>query len=166
MSLFQWKVITPLILVSVFSWPIRASAHGVRIEAKNTQAIEIYAQYDNGEPMSNTQVTVYAPQDPATPWLQGTSDERGKFVFVPDNSQAGNWAVQVRKAGHGNMINITLSEGAAGSDSREAITNFSTSNNSNRSYTATQKMLMGAAIIWGFVGTALFFSRGKSNAHS
>lgn len=166
MSLFQWKVITPLILVSVFSWPIRASAHGVKIEAKNTQAIEIYAQYDNGEPISNTQVTVYAPQDPVTPWLQGTSDERGKFVFVPDSSQAGNWAVQVRKAGHGNMLNITLNEGSAGSDSREAITNFSTSNNSNSSYTAPQKLLMGAAIIWGFVGTALFFSRGKSNAHS
>ncbi|NEP00721.1 MAG: carboxypeptidase regulatory-like domain-containing protein [Symploca sp. SIO2E9] len=166
MSLFQWKVITPLIFVSIFSWPIRATAHGVKIEAKNTQAIEIYAQYDNGEPISNTQVTVYAPQDPATPWLQGTSDQSGKFVFVPDSSQPGNWAVQVRKAGHGKMINITLGEGTAGADSGEVRTDFSTSNNSNSSYTAPQKLLMGAAIIWGFVGTALFFLRGKSNAHS
>ncbi|NEO32512.1 MAG: carboxypeptidase regulatory-like domain-containing protein [Symploca sp. SIO3C6] len=166
MPLFQWKIITPLILVSIFNWPIRATAHGVKIEAKNTQAIEIYAQYDNGEPMSNTQVTVYAPQNPATPWLQGTSDESGKFVFVPDSLQPGNWAVQVRKAGHGNIINITLGEEAVEVNSREVNNNFATSNNSNSSYTAPQKVLMGAAIIWGFVGTALFFSRGKSNAHS
>ncbi|MGB7443325.1 MAG: carboxypeptidase-like regulatory domain-containing protein [Coleofasciculaceae cyanobacterium] len=165
------NVILPLILVPVLSWSAKAIAHGVKIEANPTQAIEIDAKFDNGEPMSNAQVTVYHPNNPSTPWLQATTNDKGNFLFAPDYSQPGNWTVQVRKAGHGDLINIAVGEeGRGGENISAAVEQDSSSQVLSISKQATvsplQTFLMGAAGVWGFVGTALFFSRRKSSAHS
>lgn len=125
-----------------------AGAHGAKISYTIDLAINLVAEFDSGEPMANAQVTVYGPADPAAPWLTGETDDAGRFTFVPDPAQVGTWDVQVRTAGHGDIVHIPLGEGAALSGST--------------GYTTPQIVLMAASVIWGFVGTALFFSRGRA----
>lgn len=134
-------------------------AHGVRLQYKLQQAIQIHAIYDDGQPMQEAQVIVYAPNDPTTPWLTGTTNQEGKFIFTPDLSQEGNWDVTVRQAGHGNMVSIPLVK-ADDADSTPIVA----SESSNMAYTPLQKALMAIMGVWGFVGTALFFSRRKTDS--
>jgi nickel transport protein len=135
-------------------------AHGVAIEHRRTSAIEIRATYDSGEPMANAQVTVYAPDDPSTPWLKGTTTEEGTFVFVPDPDLTGDWDVKVRQSGHGDLVSIPVekTEATATSDEQAQASNSWRGGN----YTPLQKLMMAALGIWGFIGTALFFARNQS----
>lgn len=157
--------------ICAIAWQSRsemALAHGVNIQYRTTEAIAIDAAYDSGEPMSNAQVTVYAPNDPATPWLQGTTDDKGRFIFAPDT--AGNWAVRVRQAGHGNLINVSIADGntasePAISDDRAAGVNVYRTSSNNGGLNPWQTGLAIASGIWGFVGTALFFSRSSASSH-
>ena len=142
------KLILPLILLVALGLPTAASAHGAKIEYTIELAIEIQASYDTGEPMAGGQVTVYAPDDPATPWLTGVCDQEGRFTFTPDSSKPGTWDVQVRQAGHGDMVHIPIGEDLA-------LTGTT-------GYTTLQIVLMGACVVWGLSGTALFFSRRRA----
>ena len=145
----KWKwLVLPMSLTLLLALTVTASAHGARIEYTISMAVEIVATYDTGSPMAGGQVTVYAPDDPATPWLEGVCDEGGRFVFTPDRTKSGTWDVQVRQAGHGDMIHIPIGEdvpmtGGGG-------------------YSPLQIVLMSVCVMWGFVGTALFFSRNRS----
>jgi len=134
-------------------------AHGSVIEHRQANAIEIRASYDNGDPMAEAQVTVYAPDEPTDPWLKGTTAEDGTFAFVPDPNLEGDWDVRVRKAGHGELISIP-SEDSQSSRSQSVQSN---NNWQGGGYTRLQKALMAALGVWGFIGTALFFARNRSN---
>ncbi|MBM3699677.1 MAG: carboxypeptidase regulatory-like domain-containing protein [Actinobacteria bacterium] len=125
------------------------AAHGVILEYTQNSSVEITARYDYGEPMSGAQVAVFAPGSPSEPWLTGTCDDSGKFSFVPDTQIPGLWEVQVRQAGHGDIIRIQISEGSAGPSGAGG-------------FTTAQKIIMAAAVIWGLVGTALFFTRRRA----
>lgn len=135
-----------LILFLILSMPAAAFAHGAKISYQVKKAIEITAAYDSGEPLSGGQVTVYAPDDPSTPWRKAKCDENGKYIFIPDPSKPGTWDIQVRQAGHGDMIHVPVSDDVAAAAS------------SSTGYTPLQIVLMGACVVWGFIGTALFFS--------
>ncbi len=136
-----------IIILFTLGLPAAVFGHGVEIDYQTTKAIEITATYDTGDPVSEGQVIIYAPDNPSTPWATGKCDEKGRFTFTPDPSKPGTWDVQVRKAGHGGMIHIPVGgdEVAAG----------------GTGYTTPQIALMTASVIWGFIGTALFFSRRK-----
>ena len=148
-----------LTLLALILIPERALAHGANIEYKETSAITIKAKYDDGTPMANAQVIVYAPSDPATPWLKGTTNDLGSFTFVPDNEpqNIGNWDVKVRQSGHGDITSIAIADGK--------LTNVADNRllSAEGGYSSSQKMVMAAAVGWGFIGTALFFSRSKSD---
>lgn len=158
----------------------RTLAHGVEASFQSVEAISIVAHFDSGTPFSNGQVVVYAPNDPQNPYLQGVTDENGKFVFEVDKAITGSWAVRVRGAGHGTIINIPIEATTATTATTDNIqeieatinNNNETSDNSaseNNSQNSTmsivsspnpsQKILMAVSGVWGFVGTALFFSR-------
>lgn len=147
----KWKFIGPLAFVLllglpiIFGLPMKAYAHGAKITYTIDMAIEIVAAYDNGDPMGGAQVTVYAPDDLSTPWLTGVCDDEGRFSFMPDTSRPGVWDVQVRQAGHGDIVHIPVAEDTAAAGSG--------------GYTVLQIVLMSVCIIWGFAGTALYFSR-------
>lgn len=123
-----------------------ALAHGTEIGLNEVAAVEIDARFDNGDPMAEAQVTVYAPTDRATPWLTGLADANGHFVFVPDRALSGQWDIQLRTAGHGDWVYLDVAEGD--------ITEL---RGSGGGLTIPQIVLMSAAVIWGFVGTALYF---------
>lgn len=127
-----------------------AHAHGVEIEHRAGEAVEVEAAFDNGDIMDDAQVTIYAPDEPSEPWATGSTDEEGRYMFMPDPSIPGTWDVQVREAGHGAMVNVDVDEGAVTSEVGQG---------GGTSYDTLQLVLMGAAGIWGFVGTALFFMR-------
>ena len=138
-----------------------AFGHGALVEYAFTTGITIQAQYDTGDPMPEAQVTVYAPDNPAKPWLRAVSDGQGRFSFVPDPDKPGVWTVQSRLAGHGAMVHIPVEPGngvdsAVGPGAMPASAGLS----------AMQRLLMALSIVWGFVGTALFFSRRRSGGRS
>ena len=140
-------------------------AHGVVVEHSITQTIRIQASYDTGEPMAEAQVNVYAPDAPQEVWTTGTTDSDGVFTFTPDAERLGNWEVQVRQAGHGDITVIPLqAEDLAGQVEQTEQTGQSEQTGQiaageSSSYSPAQMVVMGAAGVWGFVGTALFFWR-------
>lgn len=146
----KWSQIILFTLISTLSADA-ALAHGASVAYRRTEAIQIRATYESGEPMADAAVTVYSPEDPATPWLRGKTDDNGEFAFVPEAGVEGNWDVKVRQTGHGDIVSIPT-EDATATDAWVA----------NR-YTPLQKAMMGALGIWGCVGTALYFSRRKGD---
>ncbi|MEO0827686.1 MAG: carboxypeptidase regulatory-like domain-containing protein [Cyanobacteria bacterium J06639_14] len=127
-------------------------AHGVSIQHQMTREVKIQAVYDSGEPMAEAQVSVYAPDAPQTPWTTGKTNEQGEFEFAPDITLEGDWEVQVRQAGHGDIVTIPITSTAETTMQASVV-------QASGGHTPAQLILMGAAGIWGFVGTALFFSR-------
>ncbi|NEP42617.1 MAG: carboxypeptidase regulatory-like domain-containing protein [Okeania sp. SIO2H7] len=161
-----------LIVICLGGWQEKAIAHGVKIEHQKVSAIQIEANYDSGQPMANAQVVVYAPEDPATPWLKGTTDDKGNFIFIPDPSQSGYWEVKVRQAGHGGIITIASTSlslpvnsdtntNVASDLERKEVPNRTRLSNSLSGENSLRKWLAIASVIWGFIGTALFFYRWK-----
>lgn len=150
----RWHYFLLGVLLLYFGKIPQTLAHGAKIDYEMTQSLQIQAVYDNGQPMKAAQVVVYAPNNPTTPWLKGTTDEQGYFTFTPDLSQKGNWDVKVRQAGHGDIISIPLTQGEDNSSPQLTTP-------SKTDYTSLQKALMAIMGVWGFVGTALFFSRSK-----
>ncbi|WP_207747495.1 hypothetical protein [Pelagibacterium limicola] len=127
--------------------PSHAQAHAALITLGPVEAIEIHAGYDTGEAMRGAQIVVYAPDNPAQPWLTGTADDSGRFVFVPDGTP-GRWAVQAREAGHGAMSYFIVE----GGETTALLP-------APAQYDPLQRLVMLASIVWGAIGTALYFRR-------
>ena len=161
-----------LLLNGVFSPP--TWAHGSKITYTQTSAIAIQASFEDGTPMKNAQAVVYSPQDPTTPWLTGITDENGQFNFVPDPNLSGNWDVKIRQSGHGDIISIPLVAGRIASGLAEQPNLTQTKKpldisetgvvSSNNEFTPWQKLLMTITSVWGFIGTACFFSRNQKSS--
>lgn len=137
-----------LALVLLSASPVLA--HGTEFEYQAKTSYEIVSSYSDGAPMAGAQVLVYAPSDPAQPWVTGTTDENGRYVLTPDTSIAGQWAIQVRQAGHGGMLNIAIGTGP------EAAAAGGTG------FSPAQLAVMIIAVLWGFTGTALYFKKERS----
>lgn len=147
---FRTAFLLVLSLVLVLSTVSLALAHGTKLAYRAQTSYEIAAAYDDGTPMSEAQVTVFAPNEPSRPWTTGTCDENGRYVLTPDTSIAGEWAVQIRKAGHGGMVSIPIGV----NDRKKAA--------ESTGYTPVQVVIMAAAVVWGLIGTALYFKRERS----
>ncbi len=88
-------------------------AHGVRISHTTdatTGEITVTAAFDTGEVLDNAAVVIFAPDDLINPWATGVMDENGSYTFVPDYTIEGFWDIQVRKAGHGGLINVEITQ--------------------------------------------------------
>lgn len=179
-------------LLLTFIFAATAYAHGVVIiyTLKADGVVELFAEFDTGEPMAEAQVTIYAPDDPLTPWLTDTADAEGRYRFVIDPELLGTWDVQYRKAGHGDIIHFQLEPGMIDAalvthppgkftsatappnpEKKPANTGTSVEPSSVSSggntaasggFSSIQIILMSASVIWGFVGTALYFSSKKT----
>lgn len=155
------------LIFSLWIIPLKTLAHGAVIDYEKIDAIALVAQYDTGEPMNNAQVIVYAPNNADEPYLQGVTDDNGNFTFTPDTTITGNWTVRIRTAGHGSIINIpveskeTVAPESNDNDSNEISTNQPETPRQSSFPNTSQRLLMTISGVWGFVGTALFFSRPK-----
>jgi nickel transport protein len=152
------------------------SAHGVKVQHQAVAAIAVVAQYDSGKPMAEAQVLVYAPDNPQAPWSTGTTDQTGKFIFTPDGNRPGNWEIAVRQGGHGAMVTVpwqTMVVASNNHNNQDGLTNPSNPDRnkaapaitltatpaSSQALSPIQRGITLGAIIWGFVGTAFFFSK-------
>ena len=151
-------IVLPILLL-IWGWPLRSLAHGIVIESTPVQSVQLRATYESGEPMAEAQVTVYAPTDPETPWLQAIADEDGYFLFTPDPAIPGEWDVQIRQAGHGELVRVDVSEDGTMSELARSSNRFS-----GVSGSPIQKWITIVAVVWGLIGTSLFFAR-KSAVH-
>ena len=157
-----WR--SALVLATVLLWlSAEVAGHAALVSVRTVQGFEIHASYDTGEPMVGAQVTVFEPEDPMRGQRLGLTDDRGFFRFVPTSEQAGLWSIQVRQAGHGAMTHF---ERSATSDLAAV--------DAPPVWLATasgpdpwQRLIMAVAVVWGFVGTALYFrSRQRQRAPS
>lgn len=218
-------IISAVSIVMLYAMPVLA--HGVRISHtidNVTGEITVTAEFDTGEALGDGQVIIFAPNDLINPWQVGVADENGSYTFMPDYEIEGFWDIQVRKAGHGGLVNveittdmmpdpsaipadaedattITLSDGTQvtitgatnftvegdvvtfdtdstaelqepadtdeNTESTEAPSTLMSSNSGGGitdGLTPLQQAVMIGSVIWGLIGTALFFSRGKSKA--
>lgn len=148
----RWATLCSLFVIAALILPVTAYAHGADIEYTVNTEVEIVATYDTGTPMDGGQVTIYAPgaselwSDPGS----GTCDAEGKYSFIPDSDMPGLWRVQVSLAGHGDVVYIDVTAGGSGGGG----------------YTVAQIVLMSVCVVWGLVGTALYFKRKRSVNHA
>ena len=142
------RLFSAIIFLFILCLSTTAFAHGVKITQQTKTIYELSAAFDTGEKLAGAQVTIFAPDKPSTPWATGVCDQNGHYIFTPDFSKPGNWSVQVRQAGHGGLIHIPISENMAASET-------------STGYSTLQIIVMAVCVIWGLIGTALFFSRKK-----
>lgn len=163
-------VIALLVLVLV---PVSAHGHAALVTGGPLLGFEITASYDTGDLMQAAQVAVFAPDRPLEPWMVGVTDGHGRFQFFPDQDLPGIWAVQVRQAGHGAMLYFDWA-GSAGTGAQSvpglsavgsAVGANATTVSSGTELSWLQRIVMVAAVLWGFLGTALFFLR-RSRPHA
>lgn len=151
----------------------KAIAHGVEVQYQPRQGFEVSAAYDSGAPMANAQVLIFSPENPSTPWQTVKTDAAGRFTFVPTRS--GNWQVKIQQAGHGANLTIPVADAAA-ADPTDSVTTAAVDQPAHADAPAEepqpasvpmtaatafplQKGVMIGSVIWGCIGTALFFSR-------
>ena len=156
MSLHSDPVKGLLLFAALLLTALPVFAHGARViwEVQG-DSVHISAAFDDGTPMNEAQVTVFSGAEPSVPYTSGLTDENGEFTFLPDVEQSLAWDVQVRKAGHGDIVHFSL-DGSTDTLSDQGA------------FTTLQIILMSACVVWGFIGTALFFAtkRKGQNAHS
>lgn len=158
--------LTLALTLGLVGWALPAIAHGVTVEHRQVSSVEIEARFETGEPMANAQVLVYAPDNPTEPWQQGNTDGQGQFSFTPDTTQPGSWEVMVRQAGHGVLTTIPVAdspsaETAASDPTGEVKSSPNSLISPSTGLSPVQQGITIGSVIWGFIGTALFFARGK-----
>lgn len=134
------RLLLSILLSGAFAATI---AHGTHYEVVRKGVFGIYASFDGKVPIADADVLIFSPGS-TTPCGTTSTDMRGFFAFVPDTS--GTWVLQVRdKTGHGMRINLPV-------DNNHIVETVESG------ITPTAKVVMAVSIIWGAIGTALFFS--------
>jgi len=99
---------------AVVSWPGVARSHGVTTDyGLNlfTNELNLTATYGTGEPMQGATVKIYAPDQPDTPWMETTTDDQGRFSFLPDSKLEGEWKVEIEQEGHEDILYVPVDQG-------------------------------------------------------
>ena len=137
---------TPLLPVALLILTVPVFGHGAWVTWEmQDDSVHISASFDDGQPLARAQVTVFSGAAPSVPYLVGMTDGNGEFSFLPDKTESLNWDVQVRSAGHGDIVHISLTDDSTADNEQSGLTTF-------------QIVLMSVCVVWGFIGTALFFT--------
>ena len=124
-------------------------SHGTKYEIVKSGEIGVRAMYDTGEVMAFADVLVFPPGSSASTASIKT-DEKGVFLFNPDTP--GTWTFQVRdNSGHGMRINLQIDESLS----------LKSGGASGSGLNTLQKLVMALSIVWGAIGTALYFKGRK-----
>jgi len=100
-------------LLGLVAYPGATLAHLIETNYQLVaDSLEIQPTFSTGEVFPNAPVVVYSPNDPTTPWLEGRTDEEGKFVFNPDPAISGEWAVEIGEESnsHWDRIEVPVSD--------------------------------------------------------
>ncbi len=95
--------ITAVFLCSPTVW-----SHGVKGHIILSESYLVTAQYDDGEPMSYSEMEIKS-SDSQLPFQKGRTDRQGCVMFKPDGP--GNWQVVVNDGrGHRLALDLTVDE--------------------------------------------------------
>ncbi len=137
------KIITALLWITLAA-PLLYS-HGTKYEIVKSGEIGVRAMYDTGEVMAFADVLVFPPGAASSAYPL-KADDKGLFSFTPD--MPGTWTFQVRDtSGHGMRINLKIDESLS----------LKSEGASGNGLNMLQKLVMALSIIWGAIGTALYF---------
>lgn len=107
---FKRSLISLLCLSSI-GFASRAFAHSVETNyVMEASKLAITATYSTGEPVPQTPIIVYAPNDSSKPWMIGATDEKGRFAFQPDQNLQGEWEVKIGEGDHSDLLSVPMTE--------------------------------------------------------
>lgn len=144
-----------ILLLGLVSYPGQALAHMIETDYQlitdsfATQSLEIQSVFSTGEVFPNAPIIVYAPNDPDQPWLEGTTDENGQFVFYPDPTLVGEWSVEIGEDSHWDKLRIPVGNRGIEFD---AITHLDTQT-PHRHYPFADQMIVAGVAVCGAVGS-------------
>lgn len=142
------KLISLIILIFLF--PILSYSHGIHYEILKDNIIGIEVKYEDGVPLGEQPVRVFSPDNKSKAYIKSKTNHLGRYYFKADKK--GDWIVIVQDAaGHAVRVNVRVEKDEVKvKNQSNAIDPF-------------QKIIMSLSIIWGLIGTALFFYRNKKN---
>ena len=124
-------------------------SHGVSTKIIKKGIVGIRFAYEGGNAFSNVKVKIYSPDDASKPFIVTSTDTAGYVYFAP--TKKGEWIVVAKdEGGHAKRVNLNIDD------------SFSVQSKSAGEMTPLQKLIMGLAVVWGFIGTALFFKGRKA----
>ena len=102
------KYLLPLAALALLSTPTKAFGHAVETNFLFEDELQIQTLFSHGEPLTDAKVQVFSPENPEEPWLEGTTDEEGRFSFAPDTELPGDWEIVIQEKGHGDMLTVPV----------------------------------------------------------
>ena len=88
-------VVALVVCLALFGFPAQALAHQVETFYFMRDQLEFQSTFSNGDPFAGAMVRIYAPNNLDEPWLTTTTDEEGRFAFMPDESMPGEWEISI-----------------------------------------------------------------------
>lgn len=79
-------------------------------ETAPAEAIAFQSTFSTGEPFAGATVEIFAPNDATTPWQVLSTDEEGRFSFVPDETIQGDWEISIEQDGHADYWTVPVGE--------------------------------------------------------
>lgn len=136
-------------LVIFIMLPVMLFAHGINAEILSGNVIAVKFSYDGGAAMKNAAVKIFAPDNYEHPSISAATNEQGMVYFVP--TKKGEWILMAKDdGGHIKRVNIPVDESKIAQSSSHDLTYL-------------QKIIIAICVVWGFIGTALFFKSRKNN---
>ncbi len=127
---------------------LAASAHDLRYELSQGQAVVIRLSYADGSPFAFEAYEIY-PKDDKLPVQVGRTDARGRVAFLPE--RAGAWRFKAFSAdGHGLDFTLTTDAAATAASIDQPL------------YDRYGRIVAGVALILGLFGfLSLYLKRKK-----
>ena len=106
--MMKFQHLTPLLLLGLLAVPARVMAHAVQTNYLLNNQLELQSTFGNGAPFKGAKVSIYAPNNPTRPWMQGITDAQGRFAFSPDEALEGDWEITIQQQGHGDFLTVPV----------------------------------------------------------
>ena len=102
------KFLLPLAALALLSTPQKAFGHAVETNFLLEDELQIQTLFSSGEPLTDAKVQIFSPDNLEEPWLEGQTDEEGRFSFAPDTELPGDWEIVIQEKGHGDMLTVPV----------------------------------------------------------
>ncbi|NJM95778.1 MAG: carboxypeptidase regulatory-like domain-containing protein [Acaryochloridaceae cyanobacterium CSU_5_19] len=152
------RFLIPFLLLAIVGLPSKALGHAIETNyvLENSSNVKFTATFSSGEPLGNAKVNIYSPNNPDTPAIETTTNEKGEFTFVPDPKAQGDWEVSIKKEGHADYLTVPVNP--KGVD----INQISAAPHQN---IPQGTLPLGAMVIASGIGTAVISARRQRSTH-
>ena len=104
----RWFAAVLILSLALFGLPSVAMAHAVETNYVWGDLLEFQSTFSTGEPLQAAVVQIYAPNDLETPWQELTTDDQGRFAFMPDLTIPGDWNVYIEQDSHKDIWTVPV----------------------------------------------------------